>query len=116
PDRVIVAYVVREIARRSVGDVIKTTVLRNGERVDVAAKLVEEPKLLREAERKYFEKIGFTAREFTYGDGIIRRAPVEEHNGVIAHFVKANSPAATAGLNTDDWIKEIDGTPVKSFR
>ncbi len=117
PDRVVVGYLVREIARRSVGDVVKVTVLRNnGERVDVAAKLIEEPKLLREAERKYFDKLGFTAREFVYGDGILRRAPVAEHSGVIAHFVKANSPAATAGLHTDDWVKEIDGTAVKSYQ
>lgn len=116
PDRVMVNYLVREIARHNIGDVVKVTVLRNGERVDVAAKLVEEPKLFREADRKYFDKLGFTAREFVYGDGIMRRAPVAEHQGVIAHFVKANSPAATAGLVTDDWIKEIDGTPVKSYK
>ncbi len=115
PDRVMVSYLVREIARHNVGDVVKVTVLRNGERVDVAAKLVEEPKLFREAERKYFDKLGFTAREFVYGDGIMRRAPVAEHQGVIAHFVKANSPAATAGLLTDDWIKEIDGVEMKTF-
>lgn len=116
PDRVVVGYLVREIARRSVGDIVKVTVLRNnGERVDIAAKLTEEPKLLREAERKYFDKLGFTVREFIFGDGVMRRAPVAEHNGVIAHFVKANSPAATAGLHTDDWIKEIDGTPIKSY-
>ncbi|MBE7539710.1 MAG: PDZ domain-containing protein [Opitutaceae bacterium] len=116
PDRVMVNYLAREIARRAVGDVVKVTVLRNGERVDVAAKLVEEPKLFREADRKYFDKLGFTAREFVYADGIMRRAPVAEHQGVIAHFVKANSPAATAGLVTDDWIKEIDGTPITSYK
>ncbi|HYD85444.1 MAG TPA: PDZ domain-containing protein, partial [Opitutus sp.] len=35
--------------------------------------------------------------------------------GVVAHFVKPNSPAAVAGLFTDDWIKEIDGVEVKTF-
>ena len=38
-----------------------------------------------------------------------------ESGGVIVHFVKPSSPAATAGLRPDDWIKEIDGTEVKSY-
>jgi len=34
---------------------------------------------------------------------------------VVAHFVKAGSPAATAGLRPDDWVREIDGAEVKEF-
>ena len=30
-------------------------------------------------------------------------------------IVKPSSPAATAGLRPDDWIKEIDGVEVRSF-
>ena len=40
---------------------------------------------------------------------------VAEGAGVIAHFVKPNSPVFIAGLRTDDWIKEIDGIEVNSF-
>jgi Trypsin-like serine proteases, typically periplasmic, contain C-terminal PDZ domain len=29
--------------------------------------------------------------------------------------VKPNGPASTAGLRTDDWIREIDGVGVQSF-
>jgi serine protease Do len=79
------------------------------------AVLGEEPKLLREAERKYFDRLGFTAREFVYGDAIDRHVKIAETTGVVAHFVKPSSPAGVAGLRPDDWIKEIDGTEVKSF-
>ena len=34
---------------------------------------------------------------------------------MVVHYVKPNSPAALAGLQADDWIKEIDGAPARSF-
>ena len=77
--------------------------------------LGEEPKILREAERKYFDRIGFTAREFVYGDAIDRHVKIAESSGVVAMFVKPSSPAGVAGLRTEDWIKEIDGVEVKTF-
>jgi serine protease Do len=91
------------------------TVLRGAERVELKATLGDEPRLIREANRKYFERLGLTAREFVYGDAVARRIKVAEGAGVVAHFVKPNSPASTAGLRTDDWIKEIDGTETKTF-
>ncbi|MBC7368630.1 MAG: PDZ domain-containing protein [Undibacterium sp.] len=115
PDRVVVSYVEREVERRAPGDTLTLTVLRGAERVDLKATLGDEPKLMREAARKYYERLGFTAREFVYGDAVARRVKVAEGSGVVAHFVKPNSPAAIAGLRTDDWIKEIDGVETKSF-
>ncbi len=115
PDRVVVAYIEREIERRAPGDTLALTVLRGGERVELRPALGEEPKLLREADRKYFDRLGFTAREFVYGDAVERRAKIAETTGVIAHFVKPSSPAAIAGLRPEDWIKEIDGVEVKTF-
>jgi serine protease Do len=70
---------------------------------------------MREAARSYYERLGFTAREFVYGDAVARRVKVAEGSGVVAHFVKGNSPAFIAGLRTDDWIKEIDGSEVTTF-
>jgi len=115
PDRVVVAYVQREINRRRPGEVMALAVQRGSERLDFQVTLTEEPKMAREASRSYFERLGFTAREFVFADGVGRRAPVAEHTGVVAHFVKANSPAATAGLGMDDWIKEIDGIPIVTY-
>ena len=115
PDRVVVAFVEREVERRVPGDVMAFTVLRGSERVDLKATLGDEPKLMREAERKYFERLGFTAREFVYGDAVARRVKFTERTGVVADFARGNSPVATAGLRPDDWIREIDGVEVKTF-
>ena len=54
-------------------------------------------------------------REFVYGDAVARRIKTSETSGVVVHYVKPNGPAAIAGLENEDWIKEIDGVPAKSF-
>jgi serine protease Do len=115
PDRVVVDYVERLIAARKPGDTLSLSVLRGTDRVDLKATLGEEPRLVREASRTYFDKIGFTAREFVYGDAVARHAETAALSGVVAHLVKPNSPADIAGLRPDDWIKEIDGMEIKDF-
>ena len=79
------------------------------------AALGEEPKLIREADRKYFDRLGLTGREFVYGDAIERRVKTAEPTGLVVHYVKPSSPVAVAGLRQDDWIREIDGMETKSF-
>ncbi len=115
PDRVVTDYVDREVERRKPGDAMALTVLRGGDRLEIRAVLGEEPKLIREAERKYLERIGLTIREFVYGDAVARRIKTGEATGVVVHYVKPNSPAALAGLQAEDWIKEVDGAPVHAF-
>lgn len=115
PDRVVVTYFDRELGMRKPGDTVALTVLRGTERVEIKATLAEQPRLLREADRTYFEKLGFTAREFVYGDGIVRRVKLAGRKGVVAQFVKNSSPAGTAGLRPDDWILEVDGVEVKTY-
>lgn len=115
PERVVVTWLEREIDRRAPGDTFSLTVLRGGARVELKAVLGEEPMLLREADRKYFDRLGFTAREFVYGDAIERRVKAAEPRGVVAHFVKPSGPAAIAGLRQEDWVKEIDGVEAKTF-
>jgi len=115
PDRVVVDYVERLIAARAPGDTITLSILRGSERVELRATLAEEPRLVREADRRYFEKIGFTAREFVYGDAVARHARTGVLDGIVAHLVKPNSPADIAGLRPDDWIKEIDGADIPDF-
>ena len=115
PDRVAVDYFERLIDVRKPGDKFAFTVLRGTERVELTATLGDEPKLAREADRKYFENLGLTIREFVFGDGVVRRVKRADQTGVIAHFVKTNTPVSAAGLGADDWIQEIDGVPVKTF-
>jgi serine protease Do len=115
PDRVVVDYVERLVSARAPGDTMALSVLRGSSRVELKATLEEEPRLVREADRMYFEKIGFTAREFVYGDAIARHSQAGALTGVVAHLVKPNSPADIAGLRPDDWVKEIDGTEIPDF-
>jgi serine protease Do len=115
PDRVVVNFIEREIERRKPGDTFGLTVLRGTERMEIKAVLGEEPKLIREAERKYFDRLGLTVREFVYGDAIERRVKASETSGVIVHFVKPSSSVAIAGLRQEDWIREIDGEETKTF-
>jgi serine protease Do len=115
PDRVVIDHVERLIAAREPGDTLTLSVLRGSTRIDLRATLADEPRLVREADRMFFEKIGFTAREFVYGDAIARHSKTSELKGVVAHLVKPNSPADIAGLRPDDWIREIDGTEIGDF-
>jgi serine protease Do len=115
PDRIVVGYFGQQILLRRPGDTLTLSVLRGAERLEFKVKLGDEPKLVREAERRYFERLGFTVREFLYSDGINLRAKQAEQKGVMVHFVKPGSPAATAGLRPDDWVREIDGAEIKSY-
>ncbi len=115
PERVVVSFIEREIERRAPGDSFPVTVLRGSDRIELKAALGEEPKLIREADRKYFDRLGLTGREFVYGDAIERRVKTAEPTGLVVHYVKPSSPVAVAGLRQDDWIREIDGMETKSF-
>lgn len=115
PERMVVTYIEREIERRAPGDAFAMSVLRGTDRLELKATLGEEPKLIREAERKYFDRLGFAAREFVYGDAIERRVKAADPTGVVVHYVKPSGPAAIAGLRQEDWIREIDGAESKTF-
>jgi serine protease Do len=98
---------------------MRLEVRRGAETLEVAVTLGDEPKMVREAERRYFERLGFTAREFLVADAVQHRAPAPvgagAGAGAVAHFVKPNGPVAAAGLRPDDWIREVDGAPVADF-
>lgn len=115
PDRIVVAYFGQQILRHAPGDTVALSVLRGPNRVEITIKLGDEPKLVREADRHYFERLGFTVREFLFNDGIMHRANPGTTDGVMVHFVKPGTAIATAGLRPDDWVREIDGTVIKSY-
>ncbi len=115
PDRIVVSYFGQQILRRQPGDIVSLSVLRGTTRVELKLKLGDEPKLVREADRRYFEKLGFTVREFLFNDSIMHRASPGTAEGVMVHFVKPGSAVATAGLRPDDWVREIDGAEIKTY-
>ena len=115
PDRVVAGYFAQELLRRKPGDTVSLTISRDGVRQEIKVVLGDEPKLVREADRHYFERLGFTAREFLTTDGVNNRVKQTEQQGVIVQFVKPGSPVGTAGLRPDDWVREIDGEEIKTF-
>jgi serine protease Do len=116
PERIVVDYIERQLAARVPGQVITLSVLRGVSPMDVKVVLGDEPKMVREARRKYFERLGFSAREFVYSDAVVRHSKLTELDGLVANFVKPNGPADLGGLRPDDWIKEIDGAEISSFQ
>ncbi|TVR49580.1 MAG: PDZ domain-containing protein [Puniceicoccaceae bacterium] len=115
PDRVLATFFERALLERQPGETITVDVLRGRERLAIEARLGRQPTLLKEARRQYFDRIGVTLREFVVYDGISRRLPRSEFGGVIANFVKPNSPASGSGLQAGDLIREIDGVPVDDY-
>lgn len=115
PDGVVVGWFGQEILQRTPGDQLRLTVLRGTEQKEVTVTLGDEPKMVREAERRYFSRLGFTAREFLVADALGHRVKMEEQGGAIVQFLKPDSPVAAAGLRPDDWIREIDGAPVATY-
>lgn len=115
PDQVVAAHLMREILKRQPGDVITFTILRDKLELELPVELGNAPKTPKESERRYFEDLGVTVRETVFSDVVARRENPENLVGVIVHFVKPSSPVATAGVRMDDWVKEIDGTPVESY-
>lgn len=115
PDRVVTAFLEREIMRRKPGEEMRFGIVRGEERREATVTLGKQPKPLKEAERRYFERLGITLREFVLFDSVSRRMNDQDAKGVIANFVKPNSPANTAGLRPGDLIQEIDGQPSADY-
>lgn len=115
PERVVTTHLEHEILLRLPGDRIHLGVVRGSERREVAVTLARQPKPLKEAGREYFERLGITVREFVIYDAISRHLTDFQAEGVIANFVKPNSPANAAGLQQGDLIREVDGQPATTF-
>ncbi|MDI1251224.1 MAG: PDZ domain-containing protein [Lacunisphaera sp.] len=115
PDRVVVGYFGQQVLRHQPGEALQLTILRGTTQQEVSVRLGDEPKLAREADRAYLDRLGLTVREFLYNDGLMHRAKPGELAGVMVQFVKPGSPVAAAGLRTDDWVREIDGEEIKTY-
>ncbi len=115
PDHIVPDYFGQEILRHRPGQELALSVLRGTEHKDIKIVLGDQPKMVREAAHRYFERLGLTVREFLVEDSINNHAKPSERAGVVVGFVKPNGPAATAGLRSDDWIREVDGMKVKDF-
>jgi serine protease Do len=116
PDYTVTPYFQKLIRKKKPGEVLSVEVIRGEERKTFEVEVGSGPKNVREADYRFYEKLGFTVREFLLTDGIRRRIPKEEMNGAIVNFVRRSSAVETAGLRNGDWIKQIEGAPVDSYQ
>lgn len=117
PRRVVVADFEQQIAKKEIGEKMLLGISRGGEMKDIEVLLEQSPKMVRQAERRYFPETGLTIREFVVYDNVSLKLDLEldEVPGVIVSFVKPNSNAHTGGLENGDLVKEIDGSPIEGF-
>lgn len=115
PDFSVTSYFQKLIRLKNPRDVMSMEVIRGEERKTFNLVVEAGPKNVREAEFRFYEKLGFTVREFLLTDGIRRRLPKEQMNGAIVNFVRRSSAVETAGLRNGDWIKQVEGQPADTF-
>jgi serine protease Do len=115
PDSVLQAYFERELLLSTVGEPIGVSVLRGDESLDLEVIPAKSPTRMKEADRKYFEDIGVTLREYIVMDSIQRREDYRLLRGAVVNFIRPNSPAAAGELQPGDWVQEIDGQPIGDF-
>jgi serine protease Do len=115
PDSVLQAYFERQLLLSEVGEPVRLSVLRGDESLDVEVVPSESPTRMKEADRKYFEDIGVTLREYIVMDSIQRREDHRLLRGAVVNFIRPNSPAAAGELQPGDWVQEIDGEPIGDF-
>ncbi len=115
PDSVLQLYFERELLLSAIGQPLPLTVLRGDQELEVVVVPERAPTQLREARRKYFDRIGLTLREFLTADSIQRREDHRQLRGVIVNFIRPNSPAAAGNVQPGDWVQEIGGRPVRDY-
>jgi serine protease Do len=106
----------RNVMRMKVGDVVTFSVLRErGQPVkDVKVTLEEMPKRPNSAKRWFAEDLGFSAREMVFMDTYARRLEPNA-TGVIVALIRPQSAAASARLQNNDLITELNREPVKDL-
>lgn len=115
PDSSLTPYFQWLIRRKAPGEMVALEVIRGEDRKQFSLEVGEGPKMVREADYRFYEKLGFTVREFLLSDGIRRRVEPDRMQGAIVNFVKRSSAVETAGLRRGDWIRQIEGEPVVSY-
>ena len=105
----------RAVAETGIGRDVTVTVLRDGQRVTLTARIAQ----LEEPDRKVAASadgdkpaLGLSVEPLT--PALARQLGVSESGGLIVRGVQDDSPAANAGLRPGDVIVEVDRHPVAS--
>ena len=106
----------RHLRQLPVGAKITLTVLSigGGPAHDVTLTLGDRPKEANLARRYYAKDLGFVAREAVFSDAYAHKmAP--DAKGVVIDLIRRDGAAATAKLNRDDWVLQLNGELVTDF-
>src|SRR5215470_6030617 len=100
------------VASTPVGKSVNVKVLRNGKTLDRSVKISEmEETNVAVANAPAHKTLGITVQNLT--PEIARRLRVKNDTGVVVTGVEPGSPAANAGIQTGDVIREVNRKPVK---
>ncbi len=106
----------RKIRRMKPGEKIVLTVLREKDKPtsDLTVTLEEQPRQANLAKRYYAEDLGMAVRDVVFTDTYAKRIAADT-KGVVVDFVRQASSAFSAGLRRNDFVTEINKTPVTNL-
>jgi serine protease Do len=108
----------RRVAMKKPGSEVEITVLRDGKKQTLTAKLEERPsneQLAAEPTKSQTaEKLGLTIQNLT--DDLAKQFGLVGQKGVIVTDVEPGSPAAMAGIQPGSLIQEVNRKPVENVK
>jgi len=101
----------RMVASTPVGKAATIKLLRNGKVLDLQAKVGEIEEKVEITKAPSHKSLGITVQNLT--PEIAKGLGLKKDTGVVVTGVEAGSPAANAGIQTGDVIREVNRKPVK---
>jgi serine protease Do len=104
----------RRVAMKKPGSEVELTILRDGKKQTLTAKLEERPsneQLAANTKEQTSEKLGLTVQNLT--DDLAKQFGFVGLKGVIVTEVEADSPAAQKGIQPGSLIQEVNRKPVE---
>jgi serine protease Do len=100
------------VASTPVGKSVNVKLARNGKTLDRQVKVSEMEETVQVSKTPSHSKtLGITVRNLT--PEMAKRLRLKNETGVVVTRVEPGSPAASAGIQTGDIIREVDRKPVK---
>lgn len=107
----------RRVAMKKPGSEVEITVLRDGKKQTLTAKLEERPsdeQLAANMKGQAAEKLGITVQNLT--DDLAKQFGFVGQKGVLVTDVESDSPAAMAGIQPGSLIQEVNRKPVENVK
>lgn len=107
---------IRKVHWLKPGEKVTLTILRERDKppTDIQLTLEARPKQPNTAKRKYFDDLGFGVRDVVFADTYSKRLPADT-KGVVVAVVKPQSSAASAKLQPNDLITQLNKEPVEGL-